>query len=143
MKSVIAFAVILLISISPVFAEEQSDKIFRQLEDRVTHAVVTKDAAEMNKLFANNYVSVGVSGQIRSKTEVIDAYTSGKLAIASAQTEKITVRQYNDIAIVVGFVSVAGKDGDRDISGRYAFTRIYKSDSGEWHAVSFQATLVK
>jgi hypothetical protein len=143
MKSVMALALTLLLSVSLVFAEEKPDKAFRELEDRITHAVVTKDAGEMNKLFASDYVSVGVSGQIRSKAEIIDAYTSGKLAITSAQTEKITVRQYKDFAIVVGFVTVAGKDGSRDISGRYAFTRVYKNDTDEWHAVSFEATLVR
>jgi hypothetical protein len=143
MKTVIAIALALLVSVPLAFAEEKPNKIFGDLEDRITHAVVAKDAAQMNKLFASDYVSVGVSGQIRSKPEVIDAYTSGKLAIASAQTEKITVREYKDFAIVVGFVTVAGKDGDRNISGRYAFTRVYKHNSGEWQAVSFQATLVR
>jgi Domain of unknown function (DUF4440) len=57
--------------------------------------------------------------------------------------EKITVRQYDDFTIVVGLVTVEGKEGDRDISGRYAFTRVYKNNSGEWQAVTFQATPVK
>jgi hypothetical protein len=38
---------------------------------------------------------------------------------------------------------MSGKDGNDDISGRYAFTRVYKKDAGEWRAVSFQATPVK
>jgi ketosteroid isomerase-like protein len=143
MKRAIAICLIQLIFVSLAIAGDAAEQVFRGLENRISHAVMTKDAAEMNKLFASDYTSVGVSGKIRSKTEVIDAYASGNLAISAAQIEKITVREYTDIAIVVGFLTISGKDGDRDVSGRYAFTRVYKKDSSEWHAVSFQATLVK
>jgi ketosteroid isomerase-like protein len=143
MKSVIAIALTLLISFSLAVAEDTPDQVFRDLENRISHAVMTKDTAEMNRLLASDYTSVGVSGNIRSRAEVMEVYSSGRLAITASHTDKITVRQYGDIAIVVGFITVSGKDGSTDISGRYAFTRVYKRDSSEWHAVSFQATLVK
>ena len=143
MKTVIAIALSLLMFVPIALAQGTAEQIFRELENRISHAVITKDASEMNKLFASDYTSVGVSGQIRSRAEIIEAYSSGRLAISTAQTEKITVRQYGDIAIVVGFITVSGKDGGTDISGRYAFTRVYKRDSSEWRAVSFQATPVR
>jgi uncharacterized protein (TIGR02246 family) len=143
MKTVVAMILILLMSVPIAFAEGTGDQVFRELENRISHAVMTGDAAEMNKLFASDYTSVGVSGKIRSRAEVIEAYSSRTLAISTAQTEKITVRQYGDIAIVVGFITVSGKEGGTDITGRYAFTRVYKRESGEWRAVSFQATPVK
>jgi len=142
MKSVIAIA-LTLISVSLAVAEDTPDQVFRDLENRISHAVMTKDTAEMNRLFASDYTSVGVSGKIRSRAEVIEAYSSGKLAIATAQTGKITVRQYGDMAIVVGLITVSGKEGSTDISGQYAFTRVYKRDAGKWLAVSFQATPVR
>jgi ketosteroid isomerase-like protein len=143
MKSAIAIALTLLISVSLAFAEETPEKLFRDLENQIAHAVIAKDTTQLNKLFTSDYVSVGGAGQIWSKVEVIDGLTRGSRAITAAQIEKITVRQYADTAIVVGFLTMSGKDGDKDISGRYAFTRVYKRESGEWHAVSFQATLVK
>jgi uncharacterized protein (TIGR02246 family) len=143
MKSVIAIALIMLISVSLAVAEDTPDQVFRDLENRISHAVMTKDPAEMNKLFASDYTSIGVSGKIRSRAEVIAAYSSGTLAISTAHTDKIAVRRYGDIAIVVGSITVSGKEGSTDISGQYAFTRVYKRDSSEWLAVSFQATLVK
>jgi hypothetical protein len=143
MKHAIAIALTLLISVSLALSEETPEKLFLDLENRISHAVMTKDATEMNKLFASDYTSVGVYGKIRLKAEVIEASSSGRLAISAAQVDKLTVRQYGDIAIVVVFITVSGKDGATDVSGRYANTRVYKRDSGEWHALSFQATLVK
>lgn len=142
-NNAVAVALALTISVALAFAENSDEQVFRDLENRISHAVITKDATEMNRLFASDYTSVGVSGKIRSRAEVIEAYSSGKLAIATAQTGKITVRQYGDIAIVVGLITVSGKEGSTDISGQYAFTRVYKRDAGKWLAVSFQVTPVR
>jgi uncharacterized protein (TIGR02246 family) len=142
-NNAVAVALTLMISVALAFAENSDEQVFRDLENRISHAVMTRDVAEMGSLFASDYTSVGVSGHIRSKTEVIEAYSSGRLAIATAQTGKMTVRQYGDVAIVVGLLTVSGKEGSTDISGQYAFTRVYKRDAGKWLAVSFQATPVK
>ena len=143
MKGVIALAFTLLISVSQAFGQETSEKLFRELENQIAQAAIAKDAAQLNKLFTSDYVSVGGEGQIRSKVEVIDGITRGRRVFTAAQIEKITVRRYTDTAIVVGVLTMSGKDADRDISGRYAFTRIYKREPGEWRAVSFQTTPVK
>jgi ketosteroid isomerase-like protein len=143
MKVTLALALTLLIFVSLAAAQATPEKLFRDLENQIAHAVIAKDAAQLNKLYASDYVSVGGTGQIWSRAEIVEACVSGRRAIRDAQIEKITVRQYGDNAIVVGFFTMSGKDGDKDISGRYAFTRVYKRDFGEWHALSFQATPVK
>jgi hypothetical protein len=97
----------------------------------------------MDRLFASDYISVGVSGHVRSRAEIIDAYSHGTISIKTSRPENMNVRQYRDFAIVIGLVTVSGVDGTTDISGKYTFTRIYKRDSGTWRAVSFQATPVK
>ena len=143
MKRAIAVALILLAAAQFGVAGDTDEQVFRDLENRISHAVMTRDVAEMGSLFASDYTSVGVSGHIRSRADVIEAYSSGRVAIATAQTGKMTVREYGDVAIVVGLITVSGKEGSTDISGQYAFTRVYKRDAGKWLAVSFQATLVK
>jgi ketosteroid isomerase-like protein len=143
MKTSIVIGLTLLISVSLAFAQDAPEKVFRDLENQIAHAVIAKDAAQLNKLYASDYVSVGGTGQIWSRAEIVEACVSGRRAIRDAQIEKITVRQYPDTAIVVGFFTMSGKDGDKDISGRYVFTRVYKKESAEWRAVSFQATPAK
>ena len=143
MKNCIATILALIVFVPAAVSADSPDRVFRDLEGRISHAVITRDVTEMTKLFADDYTSVGISGQIRSRAEIIEAYSSGRLAISAVQTGTITVRQYGDIAIVIGFVTVSGKDGGTDISGRYAFTRAYRRDSSGWRAISFQATLAK
>jgi ketosteroid isomerase-like protein len=144
MKCRMMFVLALLMSVSfAAFAQSPSDKLFRDLESQISHAVVTKDASAMDKLFANDYTSVSVSGHVRTRAEIIGAYSHGTISIKTSRPENMTVRQYRDFAIVIGVVTVSGVDGTTDISGKYTFTRIYKRDSGAWRAVSFQATPVK
>jgi hypothetical protein len=45
--------------------------------------------------------------------EVIDGLSKGTRAIRAAEIEKITVRQYGDTAVVVGFLTMSGKSGDK------------------------------
>ena len=142
-KNAVGVVLILMSSVALAFAENSDEQVFRDLENRISHAVMTRDVAEMASLFASDYTSVGVSGHIRSRAEVLQAYSSGRLVISTAQTGKMTIRHYGDVAIVVGLITVSGKEGSTDISGEYAFTRVYEREAGKWLAVSFQATPVK
>jgi hypothetical protein len=143
MKSVVTVFLSLMMSASTAVAMQVPDQMFLDLESRISHAAMNKDVTEMNNLLASNYVSVGFSGQIRTKTEVIDAYSSGKIVIGSSHEENVTVRQFGSTAILVGLLTLEGKEGNTAISGHYAFTRVYIRNDGKWQAVSFQATPVK
>ena len=124
-------------------AQSADEKVFTELENRIANANITRNADELNKLFASDYMSVGVSGKIRTKSEIIDAVTSGKIVVSSAKTESLSVRRYGDFAVVVGHILVSAKDGNTDLGGRYTFTRVYKQEGKDWVAVSFEATLAK
>jgi ketosteroid isomerase-like protein len=51
----------------------------------------------------------------------------------------VKVHVYGDTAVVTSQVQVQGREGERDISGRYHYTRVYSHKSGEWKIVSFEA----
>jgi ketosteroid isomerase-like protein len=142
MKKLLAVALALIMFVPIASAAAVPDQVFLDIERRISHAVVARDASEMSDIFADDYTSIGVSGQIRSRSEIIQAYSSGGLLISASEGENLKVRQYGDFAIVVGFVRISGKDGAKDITGRYAFTRVYRLESKHWRAVSFQATPV-
>jgi ketosteroid isomerase-like protein len=143
MKRLIMFCLAMMMSFSTAFAVGESDQVFRDLEGQISHAVMIGDVKAMNNLLATNYESVGFSGQVRSKAEVMAAYSGGNLAISDAHEDKTTVRQFGDTAIIIGVLTLTGKDGSTDISGHYTFTRVYKRTNGKWQAISFQATPTK
>jgi len=143
MKNRFLLVLVFLFSLPFAQAITSSKATFEALENRISHAVVSRDVAEMNTLFAADYMSVGVTGKVRSRAEIVEAYSKGTLKLSESHPEVASVREYGDMAIVVGYVTVIGKDGEIDISGRYAFTRVYRREASQWKAVSFQATPVK
>jgi hypothetical protein len=143
MKNLIGVTLALLMSVSVATAQDVKLDGFKVLESKILEASMHGDSAKLDILLADDYVSIGASGHIRSRAEIIKAYTSGSLKVPSAHSEPKTIRQYGSIAIVVGLLTMAGTDNGKDISGRYAFTRVYKNDSGKWRAVSFEATPIK
>jgi hypothetical protein len=143
MKSVGTLFLFLLLSASTTLAMSAPDQVFRDLENKVLRASEARNIAEMDTLLAPEYISVGTSGKIRSKKQIIEEYSNGSFAIRGSTEDNVTVRQFAETAILVGFITVSGKVDGADISGRYAFTRVYERSDDRWRAVSFQTTLVK
>jgi hypothetical protein len=143
MRRTFIFILTLMMCAQIAAAEGPSDQTFRDLEAQILHATLTKDAAQIDKLLASDYVSVGLSGQVRSKAAIVESYSSKGFAISSATEDKVTIRRYEGMAIVIGLLTLSGTSNGLDISGTYAFTRVYKRGGNTWLAISYQATPVK
>ena len=52
---------------------------------------------------------------------------SGSLHISQLDLSDIKVRIYGDTAVVTSKADLVGKNGDRDISGRFRYTRVYSN----------------
>jgi hypothetical protein len=143
MKKFIGIVLATLMSATVAVAQDSNLEGFRVLESKIMDASMHRNSAELDKLLAADYVSIDIAGHIRSRSEIIRDSTSGSIAVTSVHSEPQTVRQYGPIAIVVGFITLAGTNHGKDISGKYAFTRVYKNDAGTWRAVSFESTPVK
>jgi hypothetical protein len=44
--------------------------------------------------------------------------------------------------VVTSKADLVGKNGDRDISGRFRYTRVYSNRDGQWRIVSFEASRI-
>ena len=67
---------------------------------------------------------------------------SGSLHISQLDLSDIKVRIYGDTAVVTSKADLVGKSGDRDISGRFRYTRVYSNRDGQWRIVSFEASRI-
>jgi hypothetical protein len=133
-------ATMLLANSSPVSASQTSDETFHELEARISKAVKTRNTEQLSSLLADGFISVGFTGHVRSKAEVIETYTNGKTLIKSANETEVIVRQFDDTAVVVGTLTLIGNDSGTDITGSYRFMRVYKKFGEKWQAISFEAT---
>jgi ketosteroid isomerase-like protein len=117
-------------------------KEIENLETQWRAALMQNDVATINRLLADDYLGINPNGTLETKADALALRRSGMMKISSMDPINMKVRVYGDTAVVTSRVTVAGHDGERDISGTYHYTRVYSRRSGEWKVVSFEASRI-
>jgi ketosteroid isomerase-like protein len=120
--------------------DDRLHKEIESLEAQWRTAVLQNDVATVNRLLADDYLGINPNGTLETKADALALRRSGTMKISSMDPINMKVRVYGDTAVVTSQVQVEGHDGERDISGRYHYTRVYSHRSGEWKVVSFEAS---
>ena len=123
----------------------KEDKLHREIENleaQWREGVVQNDVATANRLLADDYLGINPNGTLETKADALAQRRSGTVKISSIEPTSLKVRVYGDTAVVTSLVDVQGHDGERDISGRYHYTRVYSRRDGEWKIVSFEASRI-
>jgi hypothetical protein len=130
----VAFACVLLAA-PLTHAAIRPDAAVRNVEDRWSEAFMTGDTAALDALLDPDYVSVGSSGQARSKAEILqlarDYAEKHPGSHAKPMPATSTVR-------VIGDAAVVRHHGDADTSVDVFYLR-----DGQWHAWYSQHTALK
>jgi ketosteroid isomerase-like protein len=119
--------------------EDKLHKEIENLESEWRNGLVKNDVATASRLLADDYLGINPNGTLETKADALAARRSGTLKISSIEPDNVKVHVYGDTAVVTSQVDVRGREGERDISGRYHYTRVYSRKSGEWKIVSFEA----
>jgi len=127
-------------SVPLLHREDRLHKEIENLESQWRMAVVQNDVAAINRLLADDYLGINPNGTLETKADAMAQRRSGTVKISSIEPDNVKIRVYGDTAVVTSQVDVEGRDGDRDISGRYHYTRVYSRRDGEWKVVSFEAS---
>jgi ketosteroid isomerase-like protein len=123
----------------------KDDRLHREIENLESQwrtALIQNDVATINRLLADDYLGINPNGTLETKADALAQGRSGTMKISSIDPINMKVRVYGDTAVVTSQVQVEGHDGERDISGRYHYTRVYSHKSGEWKVVSFEASRI-
>ena len=105
-------------------------------------AQLTNNISVVDRLLADDYLGISANGTLETKADELASRRSGTLHITELELSDIKVRIYGDTAVVTSKAELVGKKGDRDISGRYRYTRVYSNRAGEWRIVSFEASRI-
>jgi ketosteroid isomerase-like protein len=123
----------------------REDRLHREIENLEAEwrtALMRNDVATINRLLADDYLGINPDGTLETKADVLAQRRAGTLKVLNIDPINLKVRIYGDTAVVTSQVELQGHDGDRDISGRYNYTRVYSRRSGEWKVVSFEASRI-
>ena len=89
------------------------------------------DVDAFDKALHPDWFMIDASGQKVTKQQELDALRKSEFKPTSIQVSDLHVEVHGDTAVVTGVSKVSASYQGQDISGKYRFTQIYKSGSGQ------------
>src|SRR5262245_27356393 len=101
-------------------ANSASEQEVRQAMEKYRTAILQRDVGILEKTWADDYVFVNAAGDVLTKRERLANVKSGATKLDSInQEENVTVRVYQNSAVVTSRVTLKGKYSGQPISGEY------------------------
>lgn len=115
--------------------EQQILKLFED-GDR---ALVAADAAELSRIYSDDYVQYDEAGQTSTKQDLIGKLTSGAIRYASMVSTGRRIRMLrDDVAIVHGSEVDMVEQGGERVPIRYVYMDVVMKRDGNWQIVGSQ-----
>lgn len=118
--------------------EREDEREILQLFEDGDRALISGDAAELNRIYADDYQQYDEAGQLRTKQDLIRTLTSGSLRFISMASTGRSIRLFGDFAIVHGTECDDGEQNGRRFTASYLYMDVVVRRGGRWHIVASQ-----
>ena len=112
------------------------EQAIKQLDNERIRAQIEADAVALDRIYADDFIGVGPSGTVRTKSQVISDFTSGGLKFQSIVTDEVQVRVYDNAAVETGLSTMIGQDKGKAVPRDTRFTRVWVKQQGRWRLVA-------
>jgi uncharacterized protein (TIGR02246 family) len=113
-----------------------TEQAIRELDHKRIQAQINADAVALDRLYAADFIGVGPSGTVRTKSQVIADFTSGELRFQAITTDEVQVRVYGNTAVETGRSTMNGQDKGKAVPRDTRFTRVWVKQEGRWRLVA-------
>lgn len=118
-----------------------SEQEVRQMIEKYRGALLQRDIAALEKIWADDYIFVNASGDVLTKAQRLANVKSGTTTLDSIKEEEnITVRVYQNSAVATSRVTIKGQYSGQPTSGQYRSTHVWVKGPAGWQLVSNQLT---
>jgi ketosteroid isomerase-like protein len=142
MRRTITIAVLIFTTACTVLGQTPSggrrrsaEQVIRELDHERIQAQVNADATALERIYAADFIGVGPSGAVRTKSQVISDFTSGELKFQSITTDEVKVSIYGNTAVETGRSTMYGQDRGKAVPRDNRFTRVWVKQQGHWRLV--------
>lgn len=111
----------------PSAAEE-----IKKLEQDIGDAMVAVDLEELDQAYAHDWATVGSSGKLYRKEDLLDDFKSGEYKLVSFELGPMNVQAFGNVAVVQAGVKEKTIEDGKDISRQVAFLDLFEKRSGKW-----------
>ena len=146
MKKLIYGVLGLLMMLASAVAQQKAtsdEAALKAIEEKWNAANLKGDAAALNAMFADTFISTESDGTVRTKAEVVGALKSGEIKFLASKSTEMKVSLYGDAGVVTG--RWAGKfiQKGKTVDTVERFTDTYVRQNGQWRCVATQGTTAK
>jgi ketosteroid isomerase-like protein len=107
----------------------------RQLGRDMGDAMVARDIDKLTQIYADDWASVGGSGKIVTKADVLRNFKSGKDKLVSYELGPIDVQVFGNVAVAHGGVTEKKIQDGKDVSGELVYMDLLKKRADKWVVV--------
>jgi len=132
-----------LIKESKSVAASEVAEVLRGIEERLGRAWVEGDRSFIEQILADDWSVTDLTGRVLKKAEVLEeAFGAKDRKVLSMLIDEISVRSFEDWAIVTGRTQAAGEYRGEAAEVTLRFTDVFVYRNGNWQVVASQATLI-
>ena len=113
------------------------------VEEQWRTAQLAGDVATMDKLLAEDYFGISVTGQLNDKMQQLERLRSHTLVLTKLAISDVKIKLVGRVAIVTSLAAVEGTNAGEPLKGNFRYTRVYKRyPDGSWKITNFEITRV-
>jgi hypothetical protein len=101
-------------------------------------ALMSADLDPLSRIFADDYVQYGESGQALSKEAILDSLRTGSIRYPSIVSTGRKIRVFGETAVVHGSESDEVEAAGKRFRVRYLYLDVLLRRNGEWKIVASQ-----
>jgi len=124
-------------------ADNAAEQEVRQTIEKYRTALVQKDAATLERIWADDYTFTNGAGETHAKAERLANLKSGATSLDSiSEEEDMKVRVYGNVAVATSRVTIKGQYSGKQTSGQYRSIHVWVKGAAGWQLVANQITPV-
>lgn len=123
-----------------VGGNSKAESEIRQLENRRIQAMLKADAQELNQILAEDLTYTHSSGQVDSKSQLVESLKSGERKYQMIEPRDVKVRLYGEAAVVTGRAKLKTVSKGQESTFQVQFTDVYAKKKGRWQMVAWQSS---
>ena len=104
----------------------------KQIERDMGQAMVDVDIEKLNRIFADDWTSIGSSGTVVTKEKILRDFQSGVDRLDAFELGSMDVQVKGTVAVVHGSVIEKRTRSGKDVGGEYVWMDLLEKRDGTW-----------
>lgn len=133
-----------LLSVAPLRSQipgrRSAEDSVRAAEYTRKQALLAADTVLLSRVTGSEFYEVNRFGQLRSRASNMQEIATGALKLTVVDYDSLSVRIYDNVAILTGIADNTGEYRGNPFTGRMRYTRVFVRRDGRWQAVVMQHT---